>query len=222
MRDLWKFLDWKKNLLPQEFSPIDLKMLDDKKLIGFYLLSKRSCWYNKTIIRKFTEFLWQESVNNKFRLEGDNRVPTVSYSNLVIPKAASREEEVILMSLFYKNNLLNKFLNTTQKELCASALCICEVEEQSAFHVLTNCTLVDETLRNVIISRLLYANDIADSNNLIADHISVLDCSRDEIFISKALEVIRNKNLKLRTKIKLVKRTRAVINEPEVQDMENN
>ena len=67
---------------------------------------------------KYTEKLWQQSVNNRLQLEGETRYPIVNCSPLKVPYGTTREEEVKIISLFYKNNLLSGFLYKVQRELC--------------------------------------------------------------------------------------------------------
>ena len=50
------------------------------------------------------------------------------------------------MSLMYKNNLLNSFLFSVNRDLWRSPLCPCGLEEQTSVHLLTNCSMVDATL----------------------------------------------------------------------------
>ena len=70
----------------------------------------------------------------------------MSFLPLVIPRQTSRETEVMIMSLMYKNNLLNEFLfnqNIVESNLCPN----CEEEAQTADHLLFRCSSVPEQYR---------------------------------------------------------------------------
>ena len=110
------------------------------------------------------------------------------------------------MSLFYKNNLFNYFLYFTEKKMCPSPLCSCGDEEQTAFHILCNCSLVDIELRAQLVHHLMLGNNNKSVEELDGDHISILNCSKDIKFIELCREVIDTKDLNLRKKIKLSKR----------------
>jgi hypothetical protein len=107
------------------------------------------------------------------------------------------------MSLFYKNNLLNYFLFSTEKRLCPSPLCPCGEEEQTAFHLLCNCMLVDLETREQLTYHLMLGNNVNFMEELEADHITLLNCSRDAKFIALCREVVMTDGLDLRTKIRL-------------------
>ena len=98
------------------------------------------------MIQQFTELLWQESIQNLLMTEGWSEIPRVSCNPLPIPHGVSREVEVLVMSLMYKNNLLNSFLFRVDRAV-SSPLCICGSEEQTALHLLSSCDLVDLDLK---------------------------------------------------------------------------
>ena len=182
-------------------------IINGKELDRVPSISRKASTYTKQMMKIFTESLWQESLNNQLQMEGYSRTPTVSTCPLIMPHSTSREQEVLIMSLFYKNNLLNYFLYCTEKKMCPSPLCVCGEEEQTAFHILCNCSLVDVELRDQIVYHLLLGNNAKSMEELDGDHISILNCSKDTKFIKLCRDVIDTKDLNLKRKIKLSKRS---------------
>ena len=109
LRDVQKFLSWKAENFIVEIEPSDLKTLTQRNLGSLLQLSQKTLKYTKGMMQGFTELLWQDSLNNRLMLEGWSAIPTVSCNPLPIPLGTSREAEVLVMSLMYKNNLLNSF-----------------------------------------------------------------------------------------------------------------
>ena len=132
-------------------------------------------------MKKYTEYLWDIILKRQLQLDGQTRIPKVSCDPIEIE--TSREEEVKFISMFCKNNLLNGFLFTVEWENYLSPLCECQLDDQTAFHILTSCEKVDADIREDIILMLLLGNDIASADPLAADNISLLNCSSDELFV---------------------------------------
>ena len=109
------------------------------------------------------------------------------------------------MSMFYKSNLLNTFLFSLDRCKWTSPLCSCSVEEQTAIHVLTNCSLTEESLRNEAIYYLNIANDDLSFEELGC--VAILNCSRDPGFIRTCRDILDNDQLLLRRKISIRKTT---------------
>ena len=114
---------------------------------------------------------------------------------------SSRETEVLVMSLFYKNNLLNSFLFTLDRLKWPSPYCSCDHEEQTAIHILTSCSHVDEDLRDQASYLLSVGNEVSSLEDLGTPHLAILNCSRDPKFIEICSECVNNDELKLRRKI---------------------
>ena len=148
-----------------------------------------------------TEFVWQESIKNQLQMEGWSQVPMVSTTPLKFPHFSSRETEVLVMSLFYKNNVLNSFLFTLDRLKWPSPYCSCDHEEQTAIHVLTSCSHVDEDLRDQASYLLSVGNEVSSLEDLGTPHLAILNCSRDPKFIEICSECVNNDELKLRRKI---------------------
>ena len=108
--------------------------------------------------------------------------------------------------MFYKNNLLNGFLFNVEREKCPSPLCECQLDDQTAFHILTSCEKVDADIRKDIILMLLLGNDVASADTLAADNISLLNCSRDKLLVQQCLKALKTSSLQLHTRITLLKK----------------
>ena len=126
----------------------------------FGLLSKQSSFYTKEMMLCYTEELWQTCIKNRYQMIGESRTPIVSCSSIPIPSGLNRKIEVKLLGLMYKQNLLNLFLAAVQKKQCNSPLCECMEGDQSGFHILTACPMVDVELRNNLCKILAECNNI--------------------------------------------------------------
>ena len=159
-------------------------------------------------MRKYTEYLWDITLKSQLQLDGQTRIPKVSCYPIKIPIGTNREEEVRFLSMFYKNNLLNRFLFTVEREKCPLPLCECQFDDQTAFHILTNCEKVDADIREDIILMLLLGNDMTSADALATDNItiSLLNCSRDKLFVQQCQKALKTSSLQLRTRITLLKK----------------
>ena len=166
--------------------------------------SKKTLRYTKGMIQLFTEILWQDSLNNHLMMEGWSTIPIVSCNTLPIPLGTSREVEVLVMSLMYKNNLLNSFLFDVNRDVWSSPLCPCGIEEQTSVHLLTNCSLVEDSL-NVEAKRIMcLCNNLGNVLEPMYDpNCAILNCSRDLNFINLCAEVVKTEDLNLRKRINL-------------------
>ena len=116
-----------------------------------------------------------------------------------LPLATNRQSEVLMLSLLYKQNLLNSFLYLAQRSKCPSPLCKCSKEEQTAFHLISTCELVDTDIR-VEMDKLLNSYNGESDEGVSADYISVLNCIRDEKFVMNCLKIVECDKLELKTK----------------------
>ena len=157
-------------------------------------------------MKKYTEYLWDITLKSQFQLDGQTRIPKASCDPIKIPIGTNREDEVKFLSMFYKNNLLNGFLFTVEREKCPSPLCECQLDDQTAFHILTSCEKIDADIREDIILMLLLGNDVASADALAADNISLLNCSRDKLFVQQCLKALKTSSLQLHTRITLLKK----------------
>ena len=80
----------------------DVEIIENRNLQEFTRISSEACVYSKFLISDFTEYLWQECLDSQLQQDGETRRPKVSVKPLSIPHGVPREDEVKLMSLFYK------------------------------------------------------------------------------------------------------------------------
>ena len=194
-KDIFKFLDWKIKKYPNQFNEEDQTIINSKNYSMFLHLSQQSCRYTKTMITKYTDtILWQSKVQNQFQLDGYCLAPSPTSGNIPIPRNTSRNTEVLLMSLFYKNNLLNQSLWNISK--VPSPLCsACQSQEETAEHLLFNCNSVDDSLKTNVLNHYRRVNKLQDGDDLDS-YIGILNARADEHFITSCLEVIKTLNLR--------------------------
>ena len=125
LKDVVRFLDWKRTERPECFTEIEHSLMEEQKrnLSRLVYLSSNCYSYDRSLTAKYSEILWQESINNTLSLEGKANIPKVSCEPLPIPPDFSRLDEVLYMSLFYENNTMYHFL--WQRSLVESPLCRC-------------------------------------------------------------------------------------------------
>ena len=125
---------WKLEKVPSEFTVEEISIIEQRRYTDYFNLSTKACSYTKTLITNYTELVWASQVSNEFALEGYQHAPKPTCSRLPIPTNTTRKNEVLLMSLFYPNNLFNSHLyrNTYQVE---SPLCgRCSRQEETPTH----------------------------------------------------------------------------------------
>ena len=90
---------------------------------------------HKTYFSKYIQFLWQKRIDTKLANDGYELSTYVYLSPIPIPKNISRQEEVSLLSLFYKNNLTNHSLHRIDASRYSDPFCPhgCQ-EEETSFH----------------------------------------------------------------------------------------
>ena len=105
LKDVVRFLEWKRTERPECFTEIEHSLMEEQKrnLSRLVYLSSNCYSYDRSLIAKYSEILWQESINNTLSLEGKANIPKVSCEPLPIPPDFSRLDEVLYMSLFYEN-----------------------------------------------------------------------------------------------------------------------
>ena len=197
IKEVFSFLKWKKDCLPECFTDLELKIISGKEFDNYTRLSIKACGYSKNLIKKYTEHLWQCYINNVYQIEGESRIPTVSCQSLHLPRYATRDQEVLAMSLFYKNNLMESFLYSIKRS--ESPLCPCGDEAQTAVHAILYCKLVPEELREEITEIL------GGKGSFYEDIVTFIDASRDADFIGCCINIFQASQRLFRTKIVLVK-----------------
>ena len=199
LKDVFNFLEWKLKCNPSHFNNIDQNIINRNLYEEFTSLSPKSCTYTKNMIQHYTEdILWKPSVIHQFQLEGYALSPTPVCNMIPVPNNTTREMEVQLLSLFYKNNLLNQSLYNIDR--APSPNCSkCENEEETADHLLFRCDLVNENLRQNAKDSYRNALKLGDGDAEPEVFIGLLDASRSANFIKSCVEIVRQSDIKIYT-----------------------
>ena len=199
-KEVFRFLEWKEKLYPSHFNENDKIILHNKDYCSFPLLSEKSCSYTKNIAKKYVDkVLWKAEIHSQFQMDGHMTSPNPLSEMLPIPQGTSRNVEVLVMSLLYKNNLLNQNLwNLSQvpSPLCSA----CSLQEETADHILFECSAVDLNLRTLSKQHYNRINNISDDYNL-ETYIGLLNARSDPDFILVCINIV--KSLRLRETIVL-------------------
>ena len=115
LKEVFQFLDWKLEHFPLQFSDSDKNIISSSAFDRFGELSVKSCSYTPTIINRYTENLWSNSLKNKYQFEGYSRFPNPKCSPVPIPQGIPRDLEVKMLNFLYKHNITNSFLYTIGK-----------------------------------------------------------------------------------------------------------
>lgn len=184
MKEVFKFLKWKLSVKPGDFSEEDERVVNRTEENHYFELSSKSCSYTKSLIKKYTEKIWYDKLTNQGLSEGDAHIPRPSCTKLPVPQNTPRQDEVLLMSMFYPQNLLDSFTYRhtygTESPLCPR----CNREEQTPFHVIYECNNHTDEIQKII-------TDIVDHNEVQqGDSTTLLNCSRSEKFLKTCLKVL--------------------------------
>jgi hypothetical protein len=195
-KDVYKFLSWKMNLYPEHFTDEDLHIVNSRQYGSFLNLTEKSCTYTKSMMKRFTNKMWQNVLSNQFQLDGYASSPTPSSDRLPVPLNTPRNVEVLLMSMFYKNNILNQSLWNLGK--VPSPLCTaCLEQEETAHHIIFQCSAVDEELRARATHHYRLANNLEEGQADPDSFIGLLNASRDELFIRIMIDIINTLHLRV-------------------------
>ena len=124
VKDVYHFLIWKLSFHPEEFTPNDIQIIKSKSYSDFFKLSS-AAFYNKSGMTLYTEHVWQLTLRNSFMLDGYTAFPSPSCTKLHLQIGLPRDTEVLLMSMFYDNNLLNSSLFKVNSKKFQTAECKC-------------------------------------------------------------------------------------------------
>ena len=183
LKDVYNFLNWKLKQHPEQFSGTDKVIINSSDYSNFADLSSKACSYTKSIIKAYTEKLWSISLTNKYHNEGYPRAPNPSCSVLPLPHGISRDLEVKLLNLFYKNNITNSFLYSIGK--ASSPLCPrCESTEDTISHILLSCPNTSEADK-------LKIHDFVGQDQEV-DEITTLSLSRNADFIKTMINITQS------------------------------
>ena len=186
IKQVYKYLLWKTNIKPEQFSEEDKKIVNSLDYMNFHQLTGSSCKYKKNEITKYTEVIWAESIRNEFLCEGHSIIPQPSCTPLPLSVSVSRGTEVMVMQMFYENNLLNSFLHRINIPDVQTSLCHCGRDEQTAYHVILECETIDPELRARANASLRLSSGDPDTRSSIV----LLNSSRDKDFIQCMVEIV--------------------------------
>lgn len=200
---LFKFLQWKLRHYELHFTAEESTIIRNSLYGEFFNLSRKSCSYTQQMMNRYVESeLWISALKTQFQLDGYHDSPNPSCDPLPIPRNTTRETEVLLMGLMYKNNLSNSSLYKIGR--VPSPLCtLCESEEDTADHILFRCREVDQELRSSAATSYMLANNIRERQGTETDHIGLLKCSRDKAFILSCVQIINSIKPRLRLSVEL-------------------
>ena len=151
------------------------------------------------MMKNYAESLWQKQVDNEAQLNGEMISPEVKMMSIALPKKITREEEVLAMSMFYPNNLLNSFLHRLGHALVSTPMCICQEERQTAYHIVMECGMVKKEYHDQM-KKLV--SEVTDNQ----DHMMFINHSRSRAFMDTLVKIVATPALALRRKIVLPKR----------------
>ena len=137
-------------------------------------------------MKKYTELLWSDSLKNEFMSDGHNTIPVPSYSPLPLDRHLSRKSEVLLMQMFYEQNLLNSFLFRMERPEASTSDCHCGNGEQTPYHLVLQCDAVDPDLRAQVAHRIRLSGGTTQTENTIA----LLNTSRDKEFMDCLVKIM--------------------------------
>ena len=199
MKRIFKFLKWKLINKSCQFTENDEYIINQKDFSKFHSLSQSSCKYTKDQIKRYTELLWSESLTNEFMCDGYDTIPVPRCSPLPLDRNLPRKSEVMLMQMFYEQNLLNSFIYKIGRPEIPSPLCHCGKEEQTSYHLVLNCDNVDSDLRDRAAHFLnMVVGEIHAENSLV-----LLNASRDKQFMDCLVQIIEVQKHSVRDEIDL-------------------
>ena len=199
LNQVLKFLNWKIRNYPQSVNAIDKFKIENNNFTEFLQLNPGSCKYTKGMMNKYIEHLWHNSIRNEYQLEGHSILPKPIIQPLPIRRGIARKTEVLLLSLFYENNLLNSFLHRYNSVVYTSPLCDCGGEVQTPHHVLFRCSFVDVQLKLQAFENFKLA--VGEEMATVDSTIILLNGSRHTAFMEKAVDIILSIQNSLRSDV---------------------
>ena len=147
------------------------------------------------MMKQYTEqVLWANSIRNQFQIDGYQSSPTPSCDIIPIPPGTPRKAEVQLLSLLYKNNLLNQSLyniGPSPSPLCRR----CNQEEETAEHILFNCSHIDYQMRATARYNYKLALQVSEDAHEPEFYIGLLNAIRNVEFVKSCLEIVTTINI---------------------------
>ena len=195
LKELFKFLEWKVKLFQPHFTENDKNIIASNTYSSFVNLSAKACSYTKNIINKYiNEVLWKSTIKTQFQMDGYMSSPIPTSDILPVPKGVPRKTEVILMGMFYKNNLLNQSLWNLDKvpsPLCAA----CSQQEETPAHILFECSAVNVELRTLSKRHYNRVNN-RFGEDALDPYIGLLNARSDKDFIIVCIDIINSLQLR--------------------------
>ena len=188
IRLVFKYLKWKLHNYPDSVDDSDTDIIDSGNIEEFFNISPETCKYTKGNIVKYTEYMWKRSVQNELQQEGYSGIPEPKCSSMPTSIGLKRQEEVMVMSMFYPNNTLNSFLHTINSEKFPTPICHCGESSQTAHHVLFNCSTVDEALRLEAYSLLQQV--VGDQEAEIENHLVLMKARNSKTLMNVISEIV--------------------------------
>ena len=202
VKDTFHFLKWKYSQQPKNFTSQDIEIINSLDLEKYKDLSQKCCSYTKGNVKVYSELLWQKTLHGQLQSEGHTDIPMVSSDKLKIPSNMSRQNETLLLSLLYPNNLLNSFLYRYDQARFDSPLCKCGFEEQTANHILLYCPLISYKYR-IQVHELLFRNDHQITAPEDANYLLFVSWCKNTEFIQTCINIILEASTYLRCEIVL-------------------
>ena len=147
---------------------------------------------------KYTEYVWKKSLQNQLQNEGYNVVLDPKCSPIPIP-TSNREEEVMICSMFYPNNILNSSLHNINSEKFPNPFCKCGDGHQTAYHILFYCKLVNQQLKDE--ARCILKSIVGETEFTMENSLILLKASQNEKFMKVISETIKQQMHHLRTSV---------------------
>ena len=185
LKDLYMFYNWFLNSNhSNNFTTNDMHIIRNNEYSQFPELSPDCSITNKNTITEFVEFIWQKRIQNIFLNDGYNVIPVVTCKSIPFPKEISRENETLLMSMFYKNNLLNSSLFQINPRKYTNPFCSFGCSDlETSYHIMAACN--NNPHKNEIMNTLIQAfgSDVAH----IDSHITLLNVKNNFQFLELCL-----------------------------------
>ena len=190
LKKVFEFLHWKSCHYANHFTEAEHRIIRQHEYSKLWELSPKASSYTKNMTDCYVEkVLWKYVLRTQFQMEGYSAVPEPSVKILPIPKNTNRNEEIILMSFMYKNNLLNHFL--WQQDKVESPLCHkCKAAEETPEHALFECLAVEPQLQQRIVKNYISENHI-QAHYEIDPFIGIINASRNECFMTDCLNIVK-------------------------------
>ena len=136
--------------------------------------------------------------------EGYHQLPKAVMDPLAFPDGTTRETEVLVISLFYNNNLLNGSLHRLYPTIYKSTLCDYGKGVQDNYHVLLECEAKSKDSNNFIFElKACFAKNNEERDAGYHSNIQFLNASRDALTLKRMVKRITVLSNTLRKAISL-------------------